>query len=241
MTEWASQDEAIHQLVAWLPVTFPRMTRRTPDADIASVAALARCCRLLTGLDDVYHDGNKEDLAGLYVRPLLETWLSGLYVHYGGHDAWEQLKAATRREMEIMNRQADLCNEVVAGWSDQSRGPSVEALARKVSEYLEVSGEPASDFPIRAYNLIYRHASIRDVHGGAGPLTGHVPLSNSYAEVLPIRHEGISSSVHLYWCSVLVSLLAQRVFDRFQLPRFLQHLDQITAPLGEERDPSSWP
>lgn len=232
MTDWPAQDDAIHQLLAWLPSTYTRLSRKVPDADVASGAALARCSRLLLGLDVVCHAGDQEDLAGLYVRPLFETWLTGLYVHYCGHDAWEELKVATRREMEVLNRQAELGNAVVAGWTNQSRGPSVEVLATKVGAFLKALGEDAPGFPAHAYNLVYRNASIRDVHGGAGPLTGHVSLSSAgYAEVLPVRQEGISSRVHLLWCSVLVTVLAQRVFDRFELPVYRRRLDEMTEPL----------
>jgi hypothetical protein len=241
MVTWEEKHAAVHELIEWLPSTFDRMTRRLPDADMAEAASLARCVRLLLGLDRVAHDGDIDDVAGLYVRPLFETWLTGYYVGLGGDAAWEELKAGTRKNMAKMNRLASLGVDHVAAWADADEGPHVDQIAAKVSKRLRELNEPSHRFAVDAYNLVWRNASIRDVHGGAGPITGHVRISaGGFAELVPTRPEGIASRTHLLWCAVLVHLLAQRVFDRFELPMYRRRLEAITDVLGEARDPRTW-
>lgn len=226
-------------MIEALPSMLTRLTRRAPDADMAAGAALARCRRLLMGIDRVVHSGDEEDLAGIFVRPLFETWLTAFYLLFEGDEGWEELKEGARRAMEVMNRLATLDVAAVAAWEGAKKAPSAALLAERVRRHFDVRGEESADFVTYSYNLVYRHASLLHVHGGAAPLMGHLEPGPTW-QVRPIRADEHPSSVHLLCGGMLVGILADHLLEHFELPVLRGQLDEITKPLEEARDPATW-
>jgi hypothetical protein len=69
---------------------------------------------------------------------------------------------------------------------------SVEAMAGKVRKLLLDDGDQKADFPLRAYESLYRPESYMSVHGGMGAIRRHVRIEEGVGEIIsgPLPYGG---------------------------------------------------
>lgn len=150
-------------------------------------------------------------------------------MRFGSQPGWEELAAKARAEIRKINRNARLGVLGIEEWEDEAPYSTYE-VARWLSEQLRARGEEAPDFPLNAYQLIFRTYSLRHAHGGAGPVLGHIVDAGSSWALRSDRSEGVGVGVDLTWAAMLVGLLAGWIYEEFGLSR--SSLDDATAALG---------
>jgi len=130
-------------------------------------AAVKRCRHLLGGMVRLHKSG-ADDLLGVLLRTLYETWVRGGYGCLGGAEAIEALESD-----ELYHRSridADL------GGVGPPAGQQLylRAVARRFAGLLAERGvpEPGPQFPIEGYRVLFRAESFVNVHGGLGALNG---------------------------------------------------------------------
>lgn len=208
---------------------------------LAAAASVARMNRLLGGLSLLAHRGDSEDLAGLYVRPMFDVWLTGLYLLFGGETAWDKLSEGGRRTLSRLKRETvDWFPDVPDEWSTSLRGPETDELVAAVRAQLLVNEPTYARLPDQLYVMTFRPMSMRDVHGGAGAIAGYMRQQNGVYCIVPIRHENNSALGHLVLSAGLLCFLSERVFEKFDLPKFREQLETVTAPFAEFRDLRTW-
>lgn len=83
-------------------------------------AALRHCCRLLYEME-VAAQANQEFSVRLLGRAHLETWLVGLYIHYGGYEALARVAQGTRYDLEATANDAAEFDKWLAGEREAAR------------------------------------------------------------------------------------------------------------------------
>lgn len=205
---------------------------RTVDPSAVSInelalAGLGRCRRLLEGMLCL-HDAH-DDLVGILARTLYETWLNSLYLVLGHDKAHSRLEA---NDQHLQRRMAAHLKELgLAAANDQAcrkldrqvgeilaepkpaRGElSLVDIAKEVQRLLKEEGDPAADFPLNAYAMLYRVESYVGTHGGLGALKQTLLEVGSVGNV--IRERPLPQTIHehrLALCAAMVATLGWRV------------------------------
>ena len=155
-----------------------------------SAGFLARCRALLAGMAAVLDSGNDECLGALY-RPLLETYLHGVYVCLGGTPALEAVHAdALLRRYQL---DALLGQTKSSQVPDEARELKIDRLVKEVSRLLRRVSPQDGRWARRAYRYHYRPTSYHDVHGGIGAASRYVSDPGTGPVVAAVREgsEGV--------------------------------------------------
>lgn len=215
MPDLDEKDRAVDALVDLIGADVSRLVSgRDQLARQAAAAGLARCRRLLIGLDNEFHQG-RQDLEGVFVRPLFETWLTSTYALWNP-DGWAELEARARAEIQKLDSNARLGMKEIEEWETKAPYSAAEIAAR-LAALLKERGESVPEFPTLAYNLIFRAYSLRHAHGGAGPILGHLVDRSDHWAIREVRAEATGEGVDLTWCAMLVARLAEWVYEAFSL------------------------
>ena len=199
--------------------------------DELTVAGLARCRRLLWGMMLLHEDGG--DLAGSQFRTLYETFVSAVYLLFGGDQARTRLEANDQHERR---KSATAFIEWLSHSSGDEDDPllvqaravmaepvpaegqlSLFDMAKAARRLATAGGETDSDFYERAYAFVFRPESYMAVHGGLGTMCRHFDR-----DAREIRSEGWGykgSDRRLEVAIAMVAGLASKLADRLGLDR----------------------
>lgn len=136
---------------------------------------LARCHGLLSGVTTLVEQHEDDSVAALY-RPLLETYLAGMYVLLGGDEAEAALRAgqlhdAYQVELALGRKPVRPEGAEKLKVSDYKQGTG---LVDRVDELLSSVDPASAGWARTAYATQYSTTSYHDSHGGLGVLEGHV-------------------------------------------------------------------
>ena len=168
------------------------------------LAASARSRRLLAGIMALA-GGGLEDICGVLIRALYESWLVGLYALLGGPDALERLLAQQDRHLRPIR--AVLGDES----GDEGRQLPVEQLARRVSTLMDQRGMPNPQFAIQGYETLYRWESYRNIHGGLGSIEGHIVRYEDRVEVKRERPDDDDNVRHRVFTAIAIYLSGAQI------------------------------
>lgn len=155
---------------AWFP---GRPGQDSPKYFLAAAGFLARSRTLLSGIATLVENSDDDCVGALY-RPLLETYLSGMFSLLGEDSAMDVLESALKFQTHQI--------EVALGESTTkdpppnarrlpvSHRPSGKGLVEHVDRLLSAIHEDYANWAPRAHDHHYRVTSLYDAHGGLGCL-----------------------------------------------------------------------
>ena len=139
---------------------------------------LARCCALLAGMAALVERHENDSVGALY-RPLLETYLTGVYVGLGEAPALAAVHADAlfrQHPLEVSRGRPK------SGLPEGAAELHTDTLAKRVNKLLRALHPSYAGWTSKAYRYHYRPTSYHDVHGGLGAASryvssdGHGPL-----------------------------------------------------------------
>jgi hypothetical protein len=128
-------------------------------------AATLRAAQLLESLAKLVRTGQMAAL-GILIRSMYETWLAGQYAGLGG-DA-ERMKMVEQYDFEV-NVMSEYVPNVDARHNSGVK-MTIWDYAEAVRDLLQERDHPLSQFPVDAWNILYRYESLTSVHAGLGSL-----------------------------------------------------------------------
>jgi hypothetical protein len=199
-----------------------------PDLRSRHIAAcsLARCRSLLIGIDRLV-EADLGEVAGVLLRSLYETWLTGSYVLLQGDESVDPLIDEYKRRIKQLVSLGHF--EIPGDWSFDGSTLSVESMARKYQQLLAERGDTKPEFPTDAYEILYRPESLLNSHGGLGAMLGYMFDGDGWLGVKVSRTETDGGKGKLVMGSAFVALLAREVFKTFGINTTA--LDSTFAPL----------
>jgi hypothetical protein len=226
---WTVRHQAIRDLIELVGQNIPYLTSR-PDLRSRHLAAcsLARCRVLLIGLDRLI-EADLGEVAGVLLRSLYETWLTGSYVLLEGDASVDPLLNEYKRRIDQLVRMGHF--DISGDWTFEGTVLTVEAMARKYGQLLAQKGDPRPEFPSDAYEILYRPESLLNSHGGVGAMIGYMSAGNGWLGVKASRAESDGGKGKLIMGAAFAALLAREVFDTFGLGTAI--LDSAFSPLHE--------
>jgi len=212
---------------------------------VISLAALSHECVCLEQLDRGVRQADPSPMISLVVRHHLETWLTGMYLLLGGHEALENFVGATRRSEDA---QRNAIEELQAEGSleDYEFGPdensdweparwNYEEVAREVdrlgNELQLLRGSRAS------YQVGYRSFSGRlGAHPTWRLLDTYIDTRTGIALVKSHDRTPIFRRAGLQWSVVLTAVHANVAMSERNLDTsvFVRAIETLTAPRPEE-------
>lgn len=166
--------DLLEAVEAWFP---GRPGAETPEHFVWAAGFLARCHALLSGLTTLVEHGEDDAVPALY-RPLLETYLAGLYALLGGEEAVATLRAGMEHDAHNI--------EVALGRAGKDDRPKSAdklrlsdyrggtGLVDRVDALLTEVDPDSAGWARKAYTTQYLTTSFHDTHGGLGSLSGYV-------------------------------------------------------------------
>jgi len=193
-------------------------------------AALRHCCRLLYELE-IAAAANLELAARLLARAHLETWLVGLYIHYGGFEALERVAQDTRCGLEATNNDAKHFDQWLTGEkrSSRQRGQRVartnEGIAKWNESNPEAPGKPMLEVPyvpqLRTTGLDLTDR-IEDFGAYEAQSLAVSEVVDALTELAPLKGFGRESFRPIYLIYRVLSAIGthptMHVFDAYFLP-----------------------
>jgi hypothetical protein len=197
-------------------------------------AALVRGCGLLRAAI-ASHRAGEDEAVGVLTRAILESWITGAFVLFGGPEALVRLDAERHRnEKNLVNANLIQAADLLA-----KRKATIDELAQTYGFRLNEDGEPTfgklpvelmamelgplirattgdDEDPLALYNLMYRSYSTFDTHG-LYPLERQLDLSELSLTTLrePTPWIDVSGSVGI--ACVLLAKLAFWVFRAYPI------------------------
>jgi hypothetical protein len=200
----------------------PRLASR-PELAPRQIAAafLARCNRLLLSMVLLESNGFP-DVAGLPLRPLIESWYLGMFLLFSPDEAMQVIRAAHLHQLRKFDETWDLDDSIEA-WV--AAGPPIiprqinwADLTIRVGNLMVAHGyEGARNTAERLYEVTYRSESTVSVHAGYGTVMGHIDERSSSLGVLEVRREPDAGAVRLHLAAALVEGLARAIAQAFGL------------------------
>lgn len=165
------------EVIALTSPWFPgRPGPSTPEHFVLASGFLARCRTLLSGMATLVEHDECDSIGALY-RPLLETYLSGVYALLGGDDAADVLHASFKHlvhQINVAHGNADRDSRPPdARILPLSRPSEGDGLVERVSALLTQVNDAYAEWARRAYDSHYRSTSLMDAHGSIGCLRGY--------------------------------------------------------------------
>lgn len=148
---------------------------------------VARCRQLLSAMTTLVEQ-DEDDAVGALYRPLLETYLSGVFVLLGGDEAVKVLGRAlldTTHGLDVAFGRAqreDRPDEAERLAVSDYKGKT--GLVERVDQLLAEQDAAYRGWSTRIHRNHYRVLSLYDAHGGAGCLHRHLITSPDGATVV---------------------------------------------------------
>jgi hypothetical protein len=181
-----------------------------------AAAALARCNRLELAILDLTDHGYP-DATGALLRPLAEVGVTGLYLLYGGHDAWTKVAANHIHWLRQFPDDEDFqeMHKAIPDWDGPARPINWTATMKEVGELLEeqVPGGRAAAQAIRL--ILYKGTSLVDVHGGFQPIAGHLVDADSRWDLASTRRDDGDPYTNALMGAVVLGAVASHVLEAF--------------------------
>jgi len=187
------------------------------------------------------------DVVGVLVRSLVDSWLSGAYVMFGGAEALARLEHQLQRHEAAMLSQNGLgAQELLRMRSDDlavaardigllDDADDASALGRITTERIaaELSELLPGEDALALYNLLYRTYSTTDAHG-LGPLNRWPATENIELIRLHEPTPWVDPHGSLGLATLLLCRLAEWVFDAFHLSTTeVRQVFDLVAPVLE--------
>lgn len=193
--------DLMEAMEAWFP---GRPGEGTPEHFVWAAGFLARCHALLSGLNTLVEHGEDDAVPALY-RPLLETYLAGLYALLGGADAVAALRAG-------MDHDAHNLEVALGRATKEDRPKSAEkltlsdytggtGLVNRVDALLAEADPGSKGWARKAYTNQYLTTSFHDAHGKLGSLSGYLVDEADGPSVL-LRRNRPAVALHLLDMSI---------------------------------------
>lgn len=206
------------------------------DADrqkMMAAAAFARGRVLLAAACELV-EGGREEVAGILVRSLVETCITGLYVLWGGDEAWRVLFGNHWYQLAKL----PLTTVQVPEDAEKLR-PNFSDMVDALRRIMVERGHADAAQTIREYyDGLYRSESFRNVHGGLGTVIGYLDTSKEPFAVRPLREEPYRAMDLLALAEQMLAYLADALYEAFGLPGDRLDVARLNYPLT---DPGSSP
>lgn len=193
------------------------------------------------------HDAGEDEAVGVLTRAILESWISGAFVLFGGADSLARLEAERQRN----ERNLIEANEINAAALLDQRKAELDAAAKSHGIRLDGDGEPHFDkLPVFImaeeigalieartgdsggalvlYNMLYRSYSTFDAHG-LHPLERQLDLGELPRISMRWPTPWIEARVSVAVACTLLSKLGEWVFASFSIDS--AELEQIFGAL----------
>ena len=189
------------------------------------------------------HEAGEDEAVGVLSRAILESWISGAFVLFGGADSLARLEA----ELQRNERNLTEANEITAGGLLGQRKAELDAAAKSHGIRIGPDGEPRFDRltvfamaeeldalieaktgdsggALALYNMLYRSYSTFDAHG-LSPLERQLNLGELPQINMRKPTPWVEASVSVAAACVLLSKLGEWVFASFGIDS--SELEQI--------------
>lgn len=211
-------------------------------------AALLRGCGLMRAAIAIHRAGQDEGV-GVLTRAILESWITGAFVLFGGPEALYRLDAERHRyESNLITANVIQADELLA-----ERKAEIDEVARAYGFRLRKDGEPTfvrlsvelmakelgplivaatgeEEDPLALYDMMYRSYSTFDTHG-IYPLERQLDLTDLSLTTLRQPQPWIDPHGSIGITCVLLAKLAYWVFKQY--PIDTHELERIYATVGE--------
>lgn len=171
-----------------------------PEHSVLASALLARCRALLSGLTTLVENG-EDDCVGALYRPLLESYLAGVYSLLGGEEAAEALRSAFFHESHRIGVALGLEEPGTAPDGAQrlpvSQRREGNGLVERVDRLLADLDSEYGGWAPRTHDRHYRITSLTDAHGGIGCQSGHRELTEDRSVVVRERRDDAYKALYL--------------------------------------------
>jgi hypothetical protein len=191
-----------------------------------AAGGLMRAESLLRGLRRALHDGS-DDLAGLFIRSIMECWWVGLYLIFFEDEAVDHLRAYFRRRYNLYREtippEVTLSPDPVDlwdGWPDPRSDFKIEDIANLVEARLrDEEHGPITHAGISSYRVLYTLESAASIHAGWGSFTRYLTVSEDgeREEVVPNPRSDALLDKGEYVGAGYTAILAWYVHDRFSI------------------------
>jgi hypothetical protein len=138
--------------------------------------ALAKAVRLCRGMLTLQQNG-LEDVVDATLRLVAEHATLGMYLLYGGDDAFEEVRGAHVHGLALIDRATGSTNPLVAAWTGPRRRLHWENLMHNTVPDLIVGAtgdQTARHAFVQLYNETYRGQSLLAAHAGIGTIARHL-------------------------------------------------------------------
>jgi hypothetical protein len=215
-------------------------------------AGLVRGCGLMRAAIACLAAG-QDEAVGVLVRAVMESWVAGAFVLFGGPDALARLDAEFQRNQRallesnrvnasdvIAQQKAELDEvartyEISLGEDGEPRFDrlSVELMAKELGPLIEAATREPADI-LTLYNLLYRPYSTLDSHG-LQPLERQLDLSDLSLITMREPRPWIDPSSSIALACLLLARLAKWVFDAFRIGTWeVERIFETVAPIMEQ-------
>ena len=167
-------------------------------------AAAARNRRLLAGVISLIRAGLPDVIGGL-IRSIYETWLVGSYALLGAPESLDRLLA--HQDLHLKPILA------VVGKESEEQGSQLQTrtLAEMTSQLMVQHGLPNPQYPLDAYEVVFRWESYRNTHGGLGAVEGYILRGDEGVTIIRARQEGDDSVRHRVLVATAIFLSSTQI------------------------------
>src|ERR1700722_6572588 len=174
---------------------------------------LARCNRLLQGMVAV-KDARLPDLVGVFVRPVMETWLISMYVLLGDVTASRVVLGDFLFHVRrFAGKETDL-RKLVESWPDepaQFQWPDITSKVLALVDERESFPEHAEAAAL-LYRF-YRWVSTWELHGTVGSMLGHADAISGRPVEIRAEREGTDPTLHIQIAAFFTGSLGSSIAE----------------------------
>ena len=232
--------DLIDRLLDLLGSHHPLLTSRPDATRQIAAGGLMRAEALLRGLRCVL-DCDRDDLAGVFIRLILECWGVGMYLLLFGDEAAEHVRGYYRKRYDqyLSNLPAEVNAPAPSegywdAWPDARREQIFKDICERVEAKLseDPRGGPVEHSGISSYNVLYTLESAFSIHAGYASFTRYLALSQdeSVEHVVAQPSSDTMRDRGEYVGAGYVALLAWYVHDAFGISTN-ELGDRASAPL----------
>ncbi len=227
---WEDRHADILRLISLTGESLPHMVFDGTIWDeplMYTAAYFARCRRLLIGMEALIEQ-ELPDVSGVFVRPLLECWLRGLWLLNGGQEAYATLRTVADVSVTQWNER-----QSTGDWAAEMQRISTREIgALKLVKELAplIGGNAISNGPalLESYCMLYGLESERDIHHGLEAVEGHIAATGTGPlAILPERIEPWDIRNQLTWGAHLLIVFARFLYPHFGLS--IEPLDSLPS------------
>lgn len=203
--------------------------------------SLARMTRLVESMIELVDAGFGDVVEGVG-RTGVETFALGLYVLYGGGDAFDHVRGAhirQRRTLSYVGIDAPEWEELLELERDWD-GPTdkivwQDLITQRLPQLIDPQGRTnAGVFFERLYGQTYRFGSMAGTHAGIGTIAQHHLDRGPLLGVRSVGHTTDDGTGALVFAATLLAMLASHVFHAFGIGT--SRCDELLATLAADPD-----